>query len=69
MPSKSAALWAPSNVLVRGNIIERRSASPIAVEAGADFRAINASGRVLMPSLIDAHFQLSVFIIASGVRQ
>jgi hypothetical protein len=33
-------------MLVRSNIIERRSASPIAVEAGADVRAINASGRV-----------------------
>ena len=29
---KSAALSAPSNVLVRGNIIERMSSSPITIE-------------------------------------
>ena len=38
---KSAALSAPSNVLVRGNII---------------VRVIAAGGRVLMPGLIDAHW-------------
>lgn len=53
---KSAALSAPSNVLIRGNKIERISASPIAVEAGADARVIKANGRVLMPGLIDAHW-------------
>jgi imidazolonepropionase-like amidohydrolase len=52
----SATLSAPSNVLVRGNIIERISASPITVEAGTDVRVIKADGRVLMPGLIDAHW-------------
>jgi imidazolonepropionase-like amidohydrolase len=53
---KSAALSAPSNVLVRGNIIERISVTPIAVDANADVRVIAAGGRVLMPGLIDAHW-------------
>lgn len=47
---------APSNVLVRGNIIERISPAPIAVDANADVRVIAAGGRVLMPGLIDAHW-------------
>ena len=53
---KSAALSAPSNVLVRGNIIERISLTPIAFDANADVRVIAAGGRVLMPGLIDAHW-------------
>src|SRR5580700_222990 len=53
---RSAALSAPANVLVRGNIIARISAGPITVEAGANVRVIAANGRVLMPGLIDAHW-------------
>jgi imidazolonepropionase-like amidohydrolase len=53
---KSTALSAPSNVLVKGNIIERISVTPIAVDANADVRVIAAGGRVLMPGLIDAHW-------------
>ena len=53
---KSAALSAPSNVLIRGNTIERISASPITVDTNANVRVIAASGRVLMPGLIDAHW-------------
>ncbi|HSV23330.1 MAG TPA: amidohydrolase family protein [Xanthobacteraceae bacterium] len=51
---KSAALSAPSNVLVRGNTIERISVSPITVDPNAN--VIAANGRVLMPGLIDAHW-------------
>ncbi|WP_166745756.1 metal-dependent hydrolase family protein [Sphingomonas naasensis] len=51
---KSATLSAPSNVLVRGNRIERISTSPIAADAGA--RVIDGGGRTLMPGLIDAHW-------------
>ncbi len=51
---KSAALSAPSHVLVRGNIIERISASPIAATEGANL--IAGGGRVLMPGLIDMHW-------------
>jgi imidazolonepropionase-like amidohydrolase len=53
---KSAALSAPSNVLVKGNIIERISVDPITVETNANVHVIAANGRVLMPGLIDAHW-------------
>jgi len=53
---RSATLSAPSNVLVRGNTIERISASPITVDATAGGRVIAGGGRVLMPGLIDAHW-------------
>jgi len=53
---KTAVLSAPSNVLVRGNVIERISVDPITVEPNADVRIIAANGRVLMPGLIDAHW-------------
>ena len=53
---RAAALSAPSNVLVRGNTIERISASPITVDTNANVRVIAADGRVLMPGLIDAHW-------------
>src|SRR5229473_7506707 len=55
---KSAALSAPSSVLVRGNIIEKILADPAATQAGADVRVINANGRVLMPGLIEAHWHM-----------
>jgi len=51
---KSATLSMPSNVLVRGNKIERISASPMAAETGT--RVIDGGGRTLMPGLIDAHW-------------
>jgi imidazolonepropionase-like amidohydrolase len=53
---KRAALSAPSNVLVRGNTIERISVNPITVDPNANVRVIAANGRVLMPGLIDAHW-------------
>jgi imidazolonepropionase-like amidohydrolase len=53
---KGAALSAPSNVLIRGNIIERISTQPIAVDRGADTRIIDGGGRTLMPGLIDNHW-------------
>jgi imidazolonepropionase-like amidohydrolase len=53
---KSTALSVPSNVLVRGNTIERISVSPITVESNAKLRVIATNGRVLMPGLIDAHW-------------
>jgi imidazolonepropionase-like amidohydrolase len=52
----SAALSAPSNVLVRGNTIEQISVNPITVETNGNVRVIAANGRVLMPGLIDAHW-------------
>ena len=50
------SLSAPSNVLVRGNIIEKISTSPIPTDRRADTRIIAGGGRVLMPGLIDAHW-------------
>ena len=47
-------LSGPTNVLVRGNKIERISATPLAQIAGAT--VIDGGGRTLMPGLIDAHW-------------
>jgi imidazolonepropionase-like amidohydrolase len=52
---KTDALSGPSNVLVRGNTIEKISAAPITVDAAQAAR-ISGGGRVLMPGLIDAHW-------------
>ena len=53
---KSPALSVPSNVLVKGDVIERISTSPITVDKDANVRVISGDGRVLMPGLIDAHW-------------
>jgi len=53
---KASSLTAPSNVLVRGNRIEKISASPIPVDRSANTRVIEGGGRTLMPGLIDAHW-------------
>jgi imidazolonepropionase-like amidohydrolase len=53
---KSDTLSAPSDVLVKGNTIERISASPITVDTKTGVRVIVANGRVSMPGLIDAHW-------------
>lgn len=45
-----------SNVLVRGNTIEKISTDPIPVDRRADTTLINGNGRTLMPGLIDAHW-------------
>ena len=51
---KGGSLSAPSNVLVKGNIIERISTSPISAEPGV--AVIAGGGRTLMPGLIDNHW-------------
>jgi imidazolonepropionase-like amidohydrolase len=56
---KSPALSPPSNVLVRGNRIEKISTSPIAVDPGANATVIHGAGNTLMPGLIDAHVHLA----------
>ena len=53
---KTATLSAASNVLIRGNLIERISQAPIAVDRSATTRIIDGGGRTLMPGLIDAHW-------------
>src|SRR6478735_8876454 len=52
---KSASLSEPTNVLVRGKLIERISRAPIPVDRSATTTIIDAGGRTLMPGLIDAH--------------
>src|SRR5262249_41427599 len=52
---KSAGLSGPTNVLVRGNKIEKISTAPIAVDR-TSARIINGGGRTLMPGLIDMHW-------------
>jgi imidazolonepropionase-like amidohydrolase len=53
---KARSLSAPSNVLVRGNRIDKISAAPIPVDRSANTRIIEGGGRTLMPGLIDAHW-------------
>nr|WP_113962383.1 amidohydrolase family protein [Roseimicrobium gellanilyticum] len=55
---KSGELSAPSHVLVRGNKIEKISASPIPTDRRGDTVLIDGGGRTLMPGLIDAHVHL-----------
>ena len=51
-----AQLSAPSYVLVRGNRIEKISATPIPTDRRADTVLIDGGGRTLMPGLIDMHW-------------
>ena len=53
---KGTQLSGPSHVLVRGNRIERISATPILAERRADTVVIDGGGRTLMPGLITCHF-------------
>lgn len=56
---KSGTLSPPSNVLIRGNMIESISASPLPADAAT--RVIDGGGRVLMPGLIDNHWH-TIFV-------
>lgn len=53
-------LSAPSNVLVRGNKIERISSAPLPTDRRADTRIVQGNGRTLMPGLIDAHWHAAM---------
>ena len=53
---RSGELSAPSNVLVRGNKIEKISTGPIPTDRRANTTLINGNARTLMPGLIDAHW-------------
>lgn len=55
---RSSVLSEPSFVQVRGNRIERVSATRMEVGGGADVRVIDGQGQTLMPGLIDAHVHL-----------
>jgi imidazolonepropionase-like amidohydrolase len=52
----NAILSPPSNVLVRGNKIEKISTSAIPTNRRADTVLIDGGGRTLMPGLIDMHW-------------
>ncbi len=58
---KGAALSAPSNVLIKGNVIEQISTDPIDAEGA---QRVAGNGRTLMPGLIDAHWH--AMLIATG---
>jgi imidazolonepropionase-like amidohydrolase len=64
---QSAELSAPSNVLVRGNKIERISTEPIPADRRADTSIIDCRGRTLMPGLIDAHWHAALASIPRHV--
>jgi len=53
---KSSTLSGATNVLVRGNTIDRISKDPIPVDRSASTRIIAGGGRTLMPGLIDMHW-------------
>ena len=53
---KASSLSEPTNVLVRGNLIERISPTPIPVDRRATTTIIDGGGRTLMPGLIDMHW-------------
>ena len=53
---KGTSLSEPTNVLVRGNLIETISRTPIAVDRQATPAIIDGGGRTLMPGLIDNHW-------------
>ncbi len=53
---KSGKLSGPSNVLIRGNKVERISTAPIPVERTAGTVIIDGGRRTLMPGLIDMHW-------------
>ena len=51
---KNSELSAPSNVLVKGNTIQRITLDPI--DKASNAHVVQGGGRVLMPGLIDAHW-------------
>jgi imidazolonepropionase-like amidohydrolase len=57
---KNPSLSPATNVLIRGNLIERISNTPIAVDRSATTRIIDGGGRTLMPGLIDNHWHAAL---------
>ena len=53
---RGTSLSEPTNVLVRGNLIETISRTPIATDRSATTTIVDGGGRTLMPGLIDAHW-------------
>jgi imidazolonepropionase-like amidohydrolase len=57
---KSSELSPPSNVLVRGNTIEKIASEDIPIDDSADTTIVDGGGRTLMPGLIDAHWHATM---------
>ncbi|MEQ5815468.1 amidohydrolase family protein [Marinobacter sp. NFXS11] len=57
---KTTTLSPPSNLLVRGNTIQKISADPITLEGQAGTVVIKGEGHTLMPGLIDAHWHATM---------
>ena len=53
---RGTPLSEPTNVLVRGNLIETISRTPIPVDRGTTTTIVDGGGRTLMPGLIDNHW-------------
>src|SRR6478752_635553 len=53
---KGTSLSEPTNVLVRGNLIERISPTPIPVDRSATTTIVGGGGRTRRPGLIDNHW-------------
>lgn len=53
---RGTSLSEPANVLVRGNLIETISRTPIATDRSATTTIVDGGGRTLMPGLIDVHW-------------
>ncbi|MGY3230439.1 imidazolonepropionase-like amidohydrolase [Luteibacter sp. HA06] len=60
---KATALSGPSDVLVRGNLIESISGHTATVTEDASVKVIDGAGRTLMPGLIDAHWHATMAAI------
>ena len=65
--NSSGELTAPTNVLVRGNVIERITTSPIPTDRMATTKIIEGGGRTLMPGMIDAHTHIMMQEIPMSV--
>jgi imidazolonepropionase-like amidohydrolase len=57
---KGTSLSEPTNVLVRGNLIENISRTPIPVDRSATTTIVDGGGRTLMPGLIDNHWHAAL---------
>ena len=64
---KRATLSAPTNVLIRGGLIERISNQPIPTDRSGRTTLIDGGGRTLMPGLIDAHAHVSIYDLPNAV--
>jgi len=65
---KGPSLSEPTNVLVRGGLIEKISKDPIPVDRSATTTIIAGGGRTLMPGLIDAHWHTMLIRTTLKIR-